>query len=492
MMILRPRLVPPWWIFALLGLGAGVFVVELARLSTLTKPFVADDIIATTTLTSQGTTTSNGLIEAKAQIQVDGPAATTANVRTCNGSPNGSVIGTRGSLCMDPTTPAVWVNTNGGTTWIQIGPVFSATAGGSVPASGGVAGTFLRADGVWAAPSAGGGLTSFSFGTDGAVNLDGVSTVTIQGISVAPAANVYTLPAGATTIYGTNVTIAGGVTVKSSTSGLQIIASGTLSGTGTIDVSGASAVSNTNGAGRAQGFYGASKNGGTGATAGNAGNGQSSGSCPTLFPTGVTSGGAGATGNGGAGTNGPGMGRGGSGGGGGGNLIVAGGNGGNNGQCTHINAQNVQSLSDLIVLDTGMMAGGGGTNQFESGTGGGGGASGTDGTNFGLGGGGGAAGGMAFVMARTCSGSITINAAGGNGANGAAGSTLPGLVAGGGGGGGGGAGGIVGVVCGSGTAPTIIVTGGIKGTGGVGKGGGGNGGDGGNGGVGFSGSLVLN
>lgn len=497
MMLMRPSLFPRvrrgYWIAV--AVFVALVAAELVK-PALVKPFVAEDIIATTTLTSQGslsvatTSTLTGLVEAKAQIQVDGPAATTANVRTCNGNPSGSVIGTRGSVCMDPTTPALWLNVNGGTTWIQIGPVFTATAGGVVPASGGVAGTFLRADGVWAAPTGGGANPGLAFASDGAVNFDGVAAVVIQGTSIAPVANVYTLPAGINEVHGTNVTIATGVTVKPTNSGIAIYATGTLSGAGSIDVSGANAVANAQGATRGAGLWTANLNGGTGATAGNAGNGQSSGSCPNDFVVGVTSGGTGTTAAGNPGTNGP-VGRGGSGGGGGGNGVSSGGNGGNNGQCTHISSGNMTSLADVVGLQTNTLFGQGGTGiAFTMGTGGGGGASGTDGASFGLGGGGGAGGGLAFVAAKVCSGTITINAKGGNGANGADGSTLGG-VAGGGGGGAGGAGGIVGVLCGSGTAPTANVNGGTHGNGGLGNLAGGNGGNGGDGGAGFSGSLVL-
>ena len=307
---------------------------------------------------------------------------------------------------------------------------FGAAASGVVPSSGGGTTNFLRADATWAAVTRlGAGL--YGDGSDGALNFDGTSTVTLGGGgSLVPSGGVYTLTRDifATTIVST-------ATVK--TAGYRVYASVSLSG-GTYHNNGSDASGATGGAAASGGFIGGGGAGGNGAVmAGAPTGGGTTSHQPKEFTSGHANGGLHSDGaNGGLGQ----------GGGGGDNSGGGGGTGGDVNYTTSI-----QATRDVFCALQGH--GIGDSAALGGGTGGGGGNGSGSGTDTSGGGGGG--GGWIVVAARSISGA-TVQAKGGAGAGG---------VLNNGGGGGGGGGGVVVVLTDSTTAPTISVAGGLGGLG---------------------------
>lgn len=252
-------------------------------------------------------------------------------------------------------------------------------------------------------------------GSDGAINFDGSSTITLGngGTTIVPSGSAYTLPRD---IFPSTVVIGSGVTVNGA--GFWIFASVSANGPGTYQANGGNGGNGTTsgGAGGAAAYLSARCNssgiaGGAGSTTTAGGAGVSNNSAPNPSPTGgggATSGASGTKSNaGGAGGNG-GTGTGNTG---GGNNPL----GANAGGYKYFEALvNCRGASGTAVALSGCSgAGGGGA------------------TSVG-GGGGGGGGGNVGLMAPQVLGAITVQANGGNGGNGAAGNS------GGGGGGGGG------------------------------------------------------
>lgn len=359
----------------------------------------------------------------------------------------------------------------GDNTWSTVAQVtaalnqFSSSLQGVVPASGGGTSNFLRADGTWTTPS--GNSSHFGDGSDGSATMDGSTSVTCTTRS----GSTYT---ASRSCFFLNLTINSGVTFKPD--GWPIYVAGTLANSGDINANGGDASGTTNGTNAISGSR---------VLPANMSVGNSSSAAPQVFVAssaangGASVGGAGSAG--GAGTSGT-KGRGG-----------GGGAGGNNNPFTAQGTAGSNSPSVTLATDVGgdirvEAIAFRGTNYqgtaFTPGTAGGVGGAGGAGTT---GGGVGAAGGYVAIAARAVSGSGTWRAKGGTGGVGQSG----GAGIGGAGGGGGGSGGLFVLVMGSGSAPTIDVSGGAGGTGGAGgSGGAGNGGAGGTGGSGHA--LVLN
>lgn len=336
--------------------------------------------------------------------------------------------------------------------------VFTSIAKGLVPASGGGTTAFLRADGVFAAPSASTGF--FGDATDGDATDPSTPTRTMF-YNTLTLSNAFALDTGGWPIYARTISVpVGAATIRHN---------GGAGGNATND----SAVAGAAGTAAAAGYYLASAIGGNSGGAGGA-----TGSAPRGFVAGAIAGIAGpsAGNNGNPGTNG-GVGQGASGGAGGAAAAGTGGAsgaGGNVSLITNANGDihNVWAAIDGLPAKT--------TTLWSPGTGGG--AGGAANTNGG-GGGGGGGGGYTTVVAGIINGALTVEAGGGKGGNGATGTTGNN---GGGGGGGGASGGIAVCVYGTGTTPTVQAPGGAIGTGGTGTGTGKNGGNGGVGGIGLS------
>jgi hypothetical protein len=96
-------------------------------------------------------------------------------------------------------------------------PIFSTSAKGEVPASGGGTSNFLRADGTWAAPAGGGNVTAVGTPSNGQW-AQWTGATSIQGVSTA--STPWVLKAGDTMTGSLTVT-------PGSASGLQIDAAGT-------------------------------------------------------------------------------------------------------------------------------------------------------------------------------------------------------------------------------------------------------------------------
>ena len=271
----------------------------------------------------------------------------------------------------------------------------------------------------------------FGTGHDGNLTYDGSTTI----LGMAPSSSVYTLTRS---ITGANITINNGVTIK--LAGYQLVASGTLTNNGTIQANGNPGVTSTGGAAVAAGWYGigtAGVNGGGTGAGGNTGNASAAAGAANFLTTGAagtasnnTFGGNGGTCSGGGGGSGFGS--------------FAGGVGG------LASATVGNDTPAHLALEQGRLGPGFATTETWGASGGSGGAA-----VGGQGGGSGGGGGMAFVAARTITGTGTISANGGNGANGASGNS---------GGGGGGGGGFVAVFYSTNTgSQTITANGGTGG-----------------------------
>lgn len=324
-------------------------------------------------------------------------------IKTITSDPSGAVVEPRGSLRTRTDTAAVYLNTNGGTTWVSLL-------------------SNLQAGNVLAGP-----------GIDGSAHFDGAATV----LGLVPVANVYTLIAP---IDVTDLIIDGGVTINPD--GYPIHFSGTWSGSGTISAKGNDANVRIGGTARTGHILPGSTAGGNGgigvATAATVGGATATVANDCVVNTAA----GGSTGL--------------ACGGGGGGCTAADGCPSNAGRAggavTKSNAQNALQFRTI-----GWMIGNPGSNVVYSGSSGGGGGGASNNSSV-LGGGGGAGGGWVQVFGKTCSSTATVTVAGGAGGNG----TCDGVNAAGGGGGGGA--GIAIVVCGNGTLPTIVTSGGPAGS----------------------------
>jgi len=266
------------------------------------------------------------------------------------------------------------------------------------------------------------GAAVFGFGTDGALNFDGVSTVA----GLVPSGSVYTMNRH---LFPTDMTVANGVTVVAYGFGIWGTGTLTLTGTAKIDASGGDASSRIGAAAGTSGIWagGAGSNGGTAAT---------NGSNATLSNM---LGGAGGVG---------------------GTSDDAHTGGTVSGETAPAAASG--NIRQPESFRTGMLFGAAGALAPAGGGGGSGGGGGGGGTQ---GGGGGAGGSVLPILFRTInlSASCSVQAKGGAGANGQTGG---GFAAGGGGGGGGGAV-LLGYRASTGTAPAgrVSVAGGAGGTG---------------------------
>jgi hypothetical protein len=312
------------------------------------------------------------------------------------------------------------------------------------------------------------GFGQFGDGRDGAVVMDGTTTVTGYTLSSPGPSGVYTATEER---YFTDLTINAGITVKHhSVPGPHC--KGTLTNNGHVSWDGNNATGATPGQGEPiVGTLPVGTIGGIGGSANsNGGNAAAQSNCPREFST---------TFAGGPGGNPPSTataGGTGHGGGGGGSLANGGGGGTINiapltrgSHRDYWNATRAQFTGDLSITQMGASSGGGG------GAGGGG----------ATGGGGGSAASYGVVKAFKIAGTGTFTANGGNGDNGqaAVGTNQPG-----GGGGGGGGGGVIIIVTSSATplSTTITTAGGTGATGGSGTGTGFAGATGGAGGSGYS------
>lgn len=284
-------------------------------------------------------------------------------------------------------------------------------------------------------------------GAGGTVTFDGAATV----LGLVPAANIYTMTRD---IFADNVTINGGVTLK--TASYRLFVRGTLTNDGTISATGGNGGTSAGGTGASTGVYIGNLSGAAGGTPGGTGNSSTS-----AWDYGSNSDSSvvnrGAIGANGTGGDVPFRG----GGGGGAGATNAGGSGGNVARPAATNGS-----ADFFSMIAGHPTNT--TTRWTAGSGGGGG-----GTNGGGGGGGGAGGNSMYIGCSVWAGSGAIESKGGNGGNGAG--TSPNS----GGGGGGGGGGFIFIAYGTKTGTnTVSVAGGTGGTGGTGAGNGGNGADG--------------
>ncbi len=329
--------------------------------------------------------------------------------------------------------------------------VFTSSADGLAPASGGGTDNYLRADGTWETPPIPPGDPGgvFGSGVQGAVTFNGSSTI----LGLVPSGNVYTLTSD---IMVDDMTVNNSVTIR--TAGFRIFVKDTLNHNGLIHNNGNAAASNVAGAAtHASGFYSPGTAGANGGAT-NGSNAGASGQVPVPEWSGLA-----ATSHGtGAGSNGP---VGGTGQGGGGGGAGASNTGGNGGALTASTATLGAGWPNALLKG----AGDNSTSKWTFGSGGGGGAG-----DGGTGGGGGGGAGIVSVCARYITGSGSITATGGAGAAGTAGNAA---------GGGGGGGGIALVIYGNRTGTLTITAGG--GSGGAGSGTGGAGGAGG------AGTVIL-
>ncbi len=218
-----------------------------------------------------------------------------------------------GDWCTDPSVPAIWVCSAGGSpgTW---GEIYAGT-GLTNPMSavgdtlyGGASGAATRLAGnttatlkvltqtgngsasaapVWqslAGTANYGGL--FGDGSDGPVTLDGTATVSWAS----KAGSVYTMTRDC---FVTNLTVNSGVTLNAGPYRVFCLASGTVTNAGTIQANGASAASSSAPSGGTSGILQYGTAGGAGSTT----NGSSSTAAGTQFGTGNSGGGG--TGSGG-------------------------------------------------------------------------------------------------------------------------------------------------------------------------------------------------
>jgi hypothetical protein len=314
--------------------------------------------------------------------------------------------------------------------------IFTGTTKGIVPASGGGTSNFLRADGTWAAAATTPDSAFFSDGLDGNLTFDCVSPV----LGVTPSGGVYLMPKD---VAGFDVTIANACTVDMGN--FRFFARGTLTGSGTATISnagmngGVATICSAGSSRTGKIFQGTAAGGGarTGSAAGIAGGNASQ--APLYWTTVATTTGAGS-----------GHGQGGAGGSAGANT------GGAGGSVTIVAATTGRPTFSQFLWGNNEN-----TTVVSTGSGGGGGAV-IGGTGTGCSGSGGAPGGMLYVGARTCAGTLTISVKGGNGS-----SAIHGDETGAGGGGGGG-GGVETVVCGSKASTyawTYDVSGGTAGAG---------------------------
>lgn len=326
---------------------------------------------------------------------------------------------------------------------------FTSSLKGLVPGSGGGTSNFLRADGTWTSPSGGFPLFPFGDGSDGTVTFDGSTAVT----GWTRAGSVYT--ADRSTQFAA-CTVNNGVTLKCG--GFRHFVRGTMTNNGLVTVSGNDAVF---GAGGTQPYANGLElpSGNTGGTGG--GLGTNSGFCPRDFVAGQVTGGSGTPTAGTAGGRGQGGGGGGASGSGGGNggavTLMAASKGDIHAPDNAISSYNTSKQQQFTVGSSGAAGGGSGAGC------------------------GGASGGMMVWCCGTFAGTGTFESKGGAGFSGfspPAGQNAAG-------GGGGGSGGIVVTVKGSGSDPTVVVTGGAGGAGGTGTGGGVSGAAGGAGGAGL-------
>ena len=300
-------------------------------------------------------------------------------VQVVTSSPNGVVTAAKGTLAIETTTPTIWQNTDGGTTWVQF-----------------ISGSDTQ-ESVYYGP-----------GTDGTVTFDGTTTI----LGIVPSSSTYVLTKD---IAPQNMTVNNGVTIR--TDNFRVFVKGTLTNNGTIMSNGFTAVNQThgNGGGNNTHFYAASLgNGGNGGAAGAGGVGNGPGTAPTQWV---------ALGTTAAGANGGGFGQGGGGG-------STGANAGGGGAAVALGSTN-----GGVFTAVGGFTGKGdaiGVSWTLTGSGGGGGGC-VGGACTGGGGGGG--GGPVFVGANQCLGTGVISSKGGNGGTAVLGG---GTGAGGGGGGGGG------------------------------------------------------
>lgn len=266
------------------------------------------------------------------------------------------------------------------------------------------------------------GVSDFGDGSDGAATFDGSATVSGWSRS----GSTYTATQHT---YFTDATISAGVTLKPSGFGMWVNGTLTLTGSATIDYSGADASGQTAGAALSSGIW----RGGAGGTGGNSGAGGSNSSLSNAV------GGAGGVGGG-----------------------SSSGQSGGTVTCTAPLPED-GAIRAPTSFAGGMLFGSSGMIVPKGGCGGSGGAGGAAGT---VGGGGGAGGGVILLMARdvSCSTTCNIRAKGGIGGNG----TVSGGSSGGGGGGGGGGGVLFGYNRSTGAASPsarVSVTGGAGGTG---------------------------
>lgn len=309
-------------------------------------------------------------------------------------------------------------------------------------------------------------LGEFSNGSDGTVTMDGTTAVTGCTLTNSGASGIYTANRS---VFFANLTINSGITFKPD--GWQVFVNGTLTNNGDINSNGGDAAGTVNGTAAVSG---------TRLLPVNLSSATASTSAPQIFVTssannfGASAGGAGTTGaTGTAGT----VGRGGGGGAGGNNTpFTEQGVSGNNGPAVTLAPDNT---GDVRLRQLAFQGKNYSSTSFTLGTAGGTGGAGGAGTT---GGGAGAAGGWVAIAAFAVAGSGTWRAKGGAGGNGTAG----GSGHAGAGGGGGGSGGLFVLLLGTGTAPTIDISGGAAGSAGAGGSGGASGGPGGAGGAGYA------
>jgi hypothetical protein len=324
---------------------------------------------------------------------------TMASPLTGDSVTSGNSVSANGSIL----APLVELQTNKG----QVGGYASLDGTGKVPAAQLPAATIN--------PSFGSGF--FGDGSDGVVDLDGTNTF---ASFTTKSGSTYTLTRP---VFATTLTVGAGVTLVSK--GFIVYANAVVAGTGTIQFNGLNATSSSAGFAAIPGS-GAAVQGGTAAGAGATG----AGAAGTNNNTNQALGGAGgASGAGGTGAS------------------AAGGTA-STPTASFLNAPRSLPWAAQGLSITGTTA----FATFAGGSGGGGG--GGDGTNAGGGGGGGA--GVVIVNAKTVSGSLTVQANGGNGFTPTVGNT---------GGGGGGGGGVVIVNTTAATGLTVQANGGSPGRG---------------------------